>query len=337
MKCFQFAPIICLITLLVSGCSNENAGNGSKISINGNVGKSLGTKVYLNSYGDSMDIFMGNKVALDSSEIDEKGNFAFNIDADGPLVFSLQCGNKDLIVNQLLCKGDHLDLDFIGELNVPKIVSKGEPADFNNYMLRFVETFYKVKDTKQDYYVNSNYLDVQQYAKYTSDRKKEMLDFYDKYFGDKSIRKEYRDYAIYTINYEFACDRLMYLWKNRMKGHPAAPDSTYFDFIEPGFIENKDAFITPSYIRFLNLYVKDVYERMVERGELPVDKTKSLVPVVEKYRIASGMLHGQFLNAVKYNLISNDLVDLPGTHQKEQTAKLPLDSLEQLFKVKYNL
>ena len=125
-------------------------------------------------------------------------------------------------------------------------------------------------------------MDIHQFTTYNNNRKQKQLNFFAKFFANDSINTDFRNYVVNTINYGIAVDRLMYIWKKRMKSENIYGDSTYFSFETPDFIENINAFNCPAYIRFLNLYIKDTYERMVEKGELTIDKSEVLKPSVEK-------------------------------------------------------
>ncbi|MBL7923883.1 MAG: hypothetical protein JNL88_06770 [Bacteroidia bacterium] len=288
-------------------------------------------KVYFMSYPDSVRLFLGRQEAMDSAEVDKNGAFILKPSVRMPAVFSLRCGNMDLAANLLIRPGDKLDFKFSGKDQEAVVDSKGEASDFNAFLLRFIRQFYKEPGVKNQYYIASNYMEPPAFEEYTLGRRDAMLDFYKT--DDVGTGKDplFRDYIHFTIQYEFACDRLMYIWKKRMKGHPVTPDSAYFSFAEPGFIENPKAFVTPSYIRFINLYLKESYESKVERGELPLVKGLALIPSVEKYRMARSGYHSPVQEALLYNLILNDLD--PGG----KAGGAALDSLEKVFRHKYSI
>lgn len=334
--------LICILSWItaffaLAGCNQQPAGDDGSTTITGNMQRSSAGKIYFYSYADSVDFFLARTTPLDSAIVDEQGNFSFKLKINTPHVFSLQHGNRNLVSNLLISKGDQLQFKFYGNNNIPKITPFGDEAKFNTFLLNFVDTFYNDTTTHNEYYIASNYMDAAQFAAYNDRRKKNMIDYFNRYFENDSLQSEYRDYALQTICYELASDRLMYLWKKRMKGESVAPDSSFFNFTNPSFVENEAAFITPSYIRFLNLYIKDTYERMVEKGELPVNKTDKLIPPVEKYKLANTMLTGKFREAVLYNIILNDQHDVSREEIASKIAPASLDRLITSFKSKYSL
>jgi len=122
-----------------------------------------------------------------------------------------------------------------------------------------------------------------------------------------------------------------------MKGENIKIDSSYFEFETPAFIENKDAINCPAYIRFLNLYIKDNYERMVEHGDLPTEKSGKLIPGVEKYKLALKTLKQPMRDVVIFNIIYNDIQDNIMWDNIRKSSDLPMDSLMKLFTDKYSV
>lgn len=335
MKIFKCSLLaLLLIQLIFVGCFSGSDNNKHEITIKGNVERKSDDKIYLYSYKDSVDFFISQKSILDSSLIDSNGDFNFYIKSRNPLVFNIQYGSSDLVSNMIVLPGDQLTFRFQGDHNDPAVVSEGEASSFNSYLLQFIHKFYKEEAIKKEYYIASNYMDIKTYEGYLDKRQQQMLNNYAVFSNGVVLKKEYHDYAVNTIKYEIASDKLMYLWKKRMKGEPVYPDSGYFAFATPEFVENVDAFITPSYIRFLNLYFKEIYGQKVESGELPEDKSKSLIPSPEKYKLANKMFTGRFLQALLYNILLDDANGSEGANTKYYMGK-NLDSLLYLFKEKY--
>ncbi len=321
--------------ILIGGC-NQKAGNGEQGTIiSGNIQFPETNKLYFYSFADSVDFFLARQTPIDSALIQANGDFSFHLTNGAQYVFKLQLNGKELLSNLLILPGDKLEINFYGKQHTPKIVPYGNAAKFNSFLLKFVDKFYKEKEVKNEYYIASNYMDPNHYEIYTNKRKKDMLNFFNSYFENDSILPVYSSFVVNSIYYELASDRLMYLWKKRMKGEPIAPDSSFFYFTEPSFVQNSSAFVTPSYIRFLNLYIKDTYERMVERGELPLNKKDKLIPSVEKYRIASELLDGTFEDAALYSIIVNDGNDVSDSTINVYKTRTSLDALKASFKSKY--
>jgi len=327
-----------VLLLLVSACNSSKKEEVAGTVIKGNIKNAPDSFVYFKTYIDSVDLFLGMKSSLDSARIDGNGNFELHPKVDSVCVFTLVCGNRDLISNALLTENGHLDITFTGKDYSPVILSKNEISDYNTFLLKLIYEFYKKPDIKQEYYIASNYMDAMPYAEYNGKRMDAMLDFYTKNWGNRSSNQLYYDYAVYTMKYECAADRLMFLWKHRMKNLPIDPDSTYFNYTDKKFLNNPQAYISPSYIRFINLYLKDKYETLAVAGKsVPGAEKFAGVPPVQKYMLAASLFDRPVLNAVLTNLLLSDLKDVDNKDLSSAPSSKNLDSLEMNFKTKYKL
>jgi hypothetical protein len=337
---FQPVPMVyrvSLFTLLVFTlfcCRNDDA---SLTVIRGNIQFAPAGKIYFYSFADSADIFLERKSAIDSSVVNKNGDYEFKLPLNNSCAFDLICGKKNFVSNLFISPGDKIKIVFTGKENTPHVISEGDAAKYNTYLLGFLDTFYRVPSVKEEYYISTNYMDIQQFATYNDRRKQNQLDFFSDYFKGDSLKKEFRDYANNTINYGIAVDRLMYVLKKRMKGERIELDSSYYSFVTPQFLENMNAFACPAYMRFLNLYIKDVYERKVENGELPVGRSTHLIPAVEKYNLALAIFHHPFREAVLYNILYSDMHDVTASQNSGVSDNQIPDSMLTIFKRKYSL
>jgi len=322
--------------IFLSACTPEHNKETSQTIIKGNIQNSDAGKVYFYSYADSIDLFIERFTAIDSSIVDSEGNFSLELKINQPKVFSLRYGNRDLVSNLFISPGDHLEFKFYGNKFIPIIEPLGEEAKFNIYLLQFSDSFYKEPTRAKEYYIASNYYTAEQYATYNDERKKQMLTFFNNYFRNDSISQKHKSYALYTIHYELASDRLMYLWKKRMKGETYKADSSYYNFNDPAFIQNSDAFITPSYIRFLNLYLNDHYENNIANGKI-LTNSQNFHPSAEKYVLSHKLFSGIFLRAVLSRIFYNDTKDVTEAEIKDGIISSNIDSLKIEFEKRYRL
>ena len=326
-----------LIFNISLGCNYQKNDDIHSTIVEGRIQNPLSNKIYFCIYTDSNSLFLGNKTAVDSSQIDDKGFYSFLILNKTPLVFNLESNSKILASNLFLIPGQSLQINFNGINNIPDINTSNKESKYNNFLLQFIDSFYQNKYVYHEYYISTNYMDIHQFTTYNDNRKQKQLNFFTKFFANDSLNTDFKNYAINTINYGIAVDKLMYLWKKRMKSENIFGDSAYFSFETSDFIENKDAFNCPAYIRFLNLYIKDTYERMVEKGELPIDKSEKLKPSVEKFKLAIKLLNKPFRNVVLYNIIYSDMTSLEKTNQTDSLQANSLDSMVSWFNKKYSL
>ncbi len=326
-----------LLIMAISSCQPKRAINPHSINIEGRIQYPLGDKIYFSSYADSSDLFLENKTRLDSAIPDKNGSFSFTFRSERPMVFDLESAAQNLATNLILCPGDLLKINFKGKNFSPEIESSTEEGKINLFLVNFLDSFYRSPDIKQEYYISTNYMDGESFATYNERREKAQLEYFKDFFRNDSLKKEYRDYALNTIHYGIAVDRLMYVWKKRMKNETVLLPENYFAFETKSFIENAEAFYCPAYIRFLHLYIKDTFDRMVEQGELPLNKTIPFLPQVEKYKLAASLLSRPFRDVVLYSIIMSDMHDVNNSMISKRDSSVPLDSMIAIFRNKYSL
>ncbi len=324
-----------LILLMVCGCRAGNNKKSSEILVHGSFENAARSVIYVFSYPDTNSIYLGLKAIIDSSLVDQRGNYSFHIRAHFPFAFNLETKDSVLVSNLFLTPGDELELNFKGENNQPEIGSSGQASRFNNFLLQLADTFYKDPETRKIYYISTNYMSLPRFTDYCRERMDKQLGFFHRYFKDETLQKEFGDYALHTIRYGIGCDKLMYLWKKRMKQEPVSVDSSWFDFITPAFLENRDALFCPAYIRFLNLYLKDYYERMQEKRLLSGDYSRPPLPAVEKFRLAGQLFHRPFRDVVWLNIITDEMKSSQDSMESGYRVSMPLDSMITWFKSKY--
>lgn len=288
-------------------------------------------KIYLYSYANAFEKCLGIKSATDSSLVDQKGNYLFTIKGRGYTLFDLKNENRFLTSNLFFSPEDNITLNFL-ETDKTEVILKEEGGRYNDYLMKFTETFYNNPQEKNFYSIKSNDLDVDQYEIYINKRREGQLAFYRNYFKDRHPQKKFADLALAEINYQNAIDKIMYVRKKRLKNSPVSPGPHYFDFATKKFIENPRALNSPAYFRFLNIYIDNMYEHLLVNAPLK-DTSEVLVPEVEKYKLAGKHLTCKVRKIVQLNIVLNkkNLV----ASEKLSVAKV--DSLLKKFRQEHAL
>lgn len=333
MKKINSLAILSLIAFLLCSCQSEKKENAETSTIKGHIQHPIKDKIYFSSYKDSFELYQENKTTLDSALLDQNGNFSFSLKINNPIAFDLESGGKNLGINLFISPGDQLEINYPDTSYTPQINSSTEEGKFNAFLVNFQYKFFRDPEIKNEYYIGSNYMDGHNFATYNDRRKEEQLKFFSSTFEDDSLKKARSEYAMNTVLYGIGVDRLMYVWKKRMKNQTVVLDSNYFDFETKTFLENRDAMNCPAYIHFLKLYVKDSYERSVERGEIPAEA----LPQVEKYKLCINLLDKPFSDVVLYNILLSDMHDVSNKETAHGNYSMPLDSMLIVFRQKYSL
>ncbi len=331
-----YTGLYVLLFCLAVGCkSTSDKIDANSVVIKGHTDYNKGTKLFLFGYADSADLFLDNLSAMDTSLVDENGDYYFSLKKSLNTVCELQTIDSVLIPILYLTPGKELIINFSSENHNPDYNTSSIEARYNEYFLKLIDTFYKEPEAKQFYYISSNFLEIEQFDKYITQRRDRQLAFYDDYFENANADSNFKNFAYNQINYQYGTDKMYWVIKKRMKGVKLKIDSAYYNFLTPSFIQNEKAIACPAYIRFLKFYLKNTYERKVEKdleNKLPV-----AIPATEKYNIAVHDFKGLALKAALYNIIYDDMY---GIGNNEIYNNIPLKSFDRLlilFKQKYSI
>ncbi len=294
--------ILLILDILCGACNSPTPTDPDHSVIKGNIEYPSARMIYLFSFADSNAKYSGIRTPIDSAIIDKHGDYVFSFKLKECSVCDLRIGEKMVEPNLFLCKGETLTINFTEKENKPLITGDDITAKQNNYLQKFLQKFYSDPEVKQFYYISSNYLPVTEYSAYMEKRRNEQKTFYDEFFRSNKPEKEFADYATSEIEYQNAADKLMCVWKKRMKGEDATQDSTYDRLSDRSFLENSRAVKSPAYFHFLTLYVSDIYERLLAERKIPKNATDRLDPLYEKRNIASEYLNGIARDIVLRNL-----------------------------------
>ena len=272
------------LVILSTVCCNPFSKNSSRIAIiEGKINPSFITKhvIYFYQYTDSLSLFFCEKKPTDSCEIKPDGSFKLEIKQWNQSGF-FDLGSKDMIFarNFFLQPGDHLNLVFEGNEMPPKLSYSGKIGKYNLFLQTFSDTFYRNPSVKETYYKTSNYLLAPDYSVYINNRREEQINFFKKYFREEEMDTVFKFYFENETNYNWANDKLYFLWKKRIRKEVVPVDSSYFDFLKIVSVDNSKALICPAYTRFINLYIRELLD---EKTSVTTD---GIDPSFERFELA---------------------------------------------------
>ena len=320
---------------LLNACSSGDSVPGDQAFIRGKINFPDRNVVYFCSYANEVDRAIGQKTTLDSAITDAEGNYLLKTHWTKPDLFDLKNGSKDLVSNFFICPGDEVVLNFPDKQQHVKISGAGKSVSYCKFINALVDTFYNEPQTHHQYYIESNYYTPVYYGTFCDDRRSRKMEMFNHSFKEYEISSDFKNLMVSEITYQSAVDRLMFSWKKRMKGEDNVIDSSYYDFLSPSLVENQQALKSPSYLRFLNLYIKDKYERLLETRKLGSDKSEPINAAVEKSRIAINELSLPFRNVPLFNIIHDDMISTGDKKGINTFSKTPGDSLLARFFRKY--
>lgn len=304
--------IISLLTLLLLSIAGPDkqkskAETENFTIVKGKIEFSPGSPIDIYAYPDVFQKYLNKKIIIASSRVDGSGRFSFSINFSHSSAFDLKIGNRILASNLFLCPGDQIIINFRDTALNPQVTLNGKGGRNNQFLLLFNDKFFKEPKTRRDYYINSNYLTADEYSEFLKSRLLQEKKLYDEFFAESPPAKEFEIYVQSEINYQYAVDKLMYLWKKGIKNKQAHAGNDYFDFLSKDFIENPAALNSPSYVHFLNLYFTNFYEQQPIKIQQPKNPDR-VDQAFEKLKFAKQNFSGLSLQIVTLNIL-NDKVN----------------------------
>ena len=302
--------IISLLTLLflsIAG-SKKQKSKEEKTNITvikGEIEFSTGGSIDLYSNPDKFQKYLNKKILIASAPVDSRGRFAFAFNFLNASALDLKIGNRILVSNLFLCPGDQIKLNFSDSISRPQIALNGKGGRDNQFLLLFNEKFFKEPKTKRNYYINSNFLNADEYSEFLKIRRRQEKKLFDDFFAESPPGKEFKIYVQSEINYQYAVDKLMYLWKKGIKNKQAHAGDDYYDFLSKEFIENPSAINSPSYVHFLNLYFTNLYEQQLFKIR-QTKKSQRVDQAFEKIKLAKKEFSGLSLQIITLNILNEE-------------------------------
>ena len=306
MRNFSCFFKVLLLIFIMESCTGPKDDSSREVIVEGRIAPILvrNKKIYFYRAKDSLNLFFAKKTITDSVNIDKDGNFKFIIsDWTKPGFFDL--GMKDVIfaANYFLQPGDKINLVFEGNELPPKLHVSKEIGKYNYFLQVFYDSFYRSPEVKKFYYVISNFMFAPDYADYINKRRIEQLAYFNNYFKNESVDSIFRFYFESELNYNWANDKLYFLWKKRIRKEVRAVDTSYFDFLKIVPSDNPAALNCPGYTRFINLYIRELYQ---EKFFAP---SKDFSVSIEKCKLALEKLKGLDLKIALCNILMDEMTN----------------------------
>ena len=298
----------CLLSVLIlAGCRDRE--NPQDTVLKGKIGFAYKGPLFLVGYADSIDKFLGKKSVMDTATIDNNGNYRFALHPHCANIYDLKSADSLLLPSIYLCPRNKLVINFNEKNKDSRIDTSNMDGMYNDFRVKLTYKFFKENTVKQFYYIGANYITINQFDTFVQGRRKQMLAFFDNYFKGQNISPDFKKYALAEIDYQYGIDKMMYVWKHRIKNKDVIPDSSYYkDITNKAYLENPDAMFSPSYYHYLNLYVNNLYgESIVKNPIRPEWKGKPMSPDLEKFDIAMNDLNEPFRDIVICNIIKDDM------------------------------
>lgn len=259
-------------------------------------------KIYLYAFPDSFSVLHSGKVLIDSFPGNEKGVFFMKLPSWKKADFiDLAISTEPLCSNLFLVPGQHLTLQFDCSQTPAILSNRNSLDDYNRFLQEFSDTFYRNPVAREFYYAKSNYLLAPDYAKYIDQRHQQELSFSNAVRNDTTLDRTFRSFLQYEIDYQWANDKIAFLWKKWIRNEEVPVDSGYYNFLKVIKVDNPDALHSPAYWRFLQLYIREMHR------QLPLDSLTSVNPSYAKCHLAQKLTSGVALKIALLHILNNEM------------------------------
>lgn len=259
-------------------------------------------RIYIYAYPDSFSVLHTGKVLMDSCDLDDQGIFKLSFSKWHKAGFiDLAISTEPLISNLFLIPGQQLSLEFDCAQTPAVLSNRNQLDDYNRFLQEFSDTFYRSPGVKDFYYAKSNYLLAPEYANYIDARHQQELDFSHDVLKDTSLDQTFRAFVRHEIDYQWANDKIAFLWKKWIRNEEVPIDSGYYNFLKDIKIDNPDALQSPAYWRFLQLYIREMHR------QLPVERQLKEDAAYTKCTIAQQLTSGMALKIALLHILNNEL------------------------------
>lgn len=257
--------------------------------------------VYIYRHREPITFWETDKILFDSCKLLADGSYTFNMSLKNQPVF-VDIGIADLVFahNIFIQPRQNLILDYDLAERPPSLLSVATAGIHNRFIQAFSDSFYRKPEVKEYYYVKSNFLLAPDYANYIDKRHKEQKAFLKNHFKDVATDSVFKAYIEAEIDYQWASDKTAFLWKKWIRNEEVPLDSSYFNFLKEIMIDNPEAIISPAYIRFLGLFIRELHRQKPLAEQ--VNQPNSLL----KCKIACEHLRGMALKIALYNILKEE-------------------------------
>ncbi len=281
--------------------------------------------LYLYTYKNTADYLIGMSPVY-AVKPDSNGFFRFVYPLKKGNEFTLKHGDAYIFFNLFFQPGDSLRI----KLDDDAVTYDGNAANNVVYNDSFPRIFYMGAGGKE--YAGSFKMSMDSFNTYIDNRKEARYHFLQKFADAKPLSDAFINQANKEIEYNWAVDKLQYLWKNTYfhsrKGVVEAPTG-YFDFIRALDIAHKPELDVLQYYYCLKDYPTEIWEQKLHKNPYK-DRYKFENQIRSRLYIIDSMYRGK-IKMVAYAQIIEDVLKWPGT--KDNDAKIQFtDSLLDILK-----
>ncbi|MCF8254593.1 MAG: hypothetical protein K9H61_09255 [Bacteroidia bacterium] len=304
-----------------TSCSNYSKNSSLSVTIKGKIDPNFSrTKtIYLYQFTDSLGLFFGEKRVVDSCNIKQDGAFEFTIlPSQSGAFFDLGTSEFVFARNYYVEAGESIQLNFEGNTMPLTLTSYAEAGRYNQFMQIFADTFYREPNIKKEYFNTSNFLLAPAYATYINQRKDKQIEFYQNYFRGQKLDSNFAYFFEKETLFNWANDKIYFLWKKRTRQEFVPLDTSYFDFLQLVNSDDARALICPGYSRYVTLLLSELYQEDV--FNYPMGYSQALY----KAQRAKDFFKGTGLKMAYHRILKDELQSINSNVNENQTEQIAL-------------
>ena len=258
---YSFVVALFFCTIVITGCQSEQSSTGIKGQL---LHEARASRfLYIYTYPDSFSVLQTSKMLIDSCQVDQQGNYHWQPKAWKQAAFVDLATKDEVLYRDLFLKpGQTFQLDFDMKQTPAVLVNRSSLDPSNLFLQQFSDTFYRSPEVKDFYYTKSNFLLAPEYSQYIDARHARELAFAQHVTDDTTLPARFRCFVKSEIDYQWANDKIAFLWKKWIRNEEVKLDSNYYNFLKVLAVNNPESYWCPAYQRFLHLYIREMYRQL---------------------------------------------------------------------------
>jgi hypothetical protein len=311
-------------------CSNYSKNSSLSVSIKGKIDPSFSKSktIYLYQFTDSLGLFFGEKELVDSCSINTDGSFEFSLQpSQSGAFFDLGTSEYVFARNYFVEVGENIQLNFEGNSMPLLLTSYAEAGKYNEFMQIFADSFYREPSIKKEYFNTSNFLLAPAYSTYINQRKDKQIEFFKNYFKGQKIDSNFAYFFEKETLFNWANDKIYFLWKKRTRQEFVPLDTSYFDFLQLVNSDDAKALNCPGYSRYVTLLLSELYQEDV--FNYPLGYSQALY----KAQRAKDFFKGTGLKMAYHRILKDELQSINSNIKENQTEEIAL--IDSIISIAY--
>lgn len=282
--------------------------------------------ITLSGFKNIADIVSGSMETIALAVLQRDGSFMLKCNLKQGTVVDLKNGDRWLFYNAFIVPGDSI----VFNMRKETMDIDGRGAEKIEYTFREIDTFYGKSALGLEYQHSFADMDINTFAAYLLKRRDQQLRYFHDLFRNKKLDGDFENYMTAEINYQYATDKLQYLWRHNyawQKKGDIHPDASYFLLPKDIPLENPKALASFQYCNFLAEYINALWNDKEDALDSAGRRAFTKTQYPTKFKMADSIYHKPYRDIAKARWLNNRLQFMSFDAASLIKARSGMDSL----------